>query len=354
MKIVLFCPNWVGDAVMATPAIRAIRCRFPTAEIHGLMLRAIAETLAGNPWIDNDIVLDELSRHRRQRGWQAARRLRKERFDLAILFPGSFGSALTAWMGRAKRRIGYDRELRGFLLTDALPAGWTIAGYPPSPVIDYYLRLAEHLGGDVSSRRMELFVNPGDAARADELLSRLTFTNADSGALVLLNPGSAFGPAKRWPVESFAELSRRLVDHDRARVLVLCGPAERELARAIASGSERGQRVASLAEEDVSIGFTKALVQRSSLLVTTDSGPRHFAPAFGVPVVSLFGPTHIRWTDTYYEGEIKLQHKLPCGPCQQRVCPEGHHRCMKELGVDEVHAAARQALTFGNVESTAA
>lgn len=354
MKIVLFCPNWVGDAVMATPAIRAIRCRFPRARIHGLMLRAIAETLEGNPWIDANIVLDELSRHRRQRWWQAARRLRKERFDLAVLFPGSFGSAAMAWMGRAKRRVGYDRELRGFLLTDPLPAGWTIAGYPPSPVIDYYLRLAEHLDADVSSRRMELFVNAGDATHADELLSRLASAKTDAGPLVLLNPGSAFGPAKRWSVDSFAELARRLVDQERARVLVLCGPAERELASAIASGSERGQRVASLAEEDVSIGLAKALVQRSRLLVTTDSGPRHFAPAFGVPVVSLFGPTHIRWTETYYEGEIKLQHKLPCGPCQQRVCPEGHHRCMKELGVDEVHDAARQALTFGNVESTAA
>lgn len=338
---------------MATPTLRAIRRRFPDAEIHGLMLRSIRQTLAGNPWIDNDIVLEDLSTHFRRRWWHAARRLREERFDMAVLFPGGFSSALVAWLGRAKRRVGYDRELRGCLLTDALPAGWTLAGYPPSPVIDYYLRLAAHLGADISNRQMELFVHAHDAERADEILARVAPAKSDA-PVVLLNPGSAFGPAKRWPAESFAELARRLVDHDRAKVLVLCGPAERELARAIADVSERGRRVMSLADEDVSIGLTKALVKRSSLLVTTDSGPRHFAPAFDVPVVSLFGPTHIRWTETYYEREIKLQRKLPCGPCQQRVCPEGHHRCMKELGVDEVHAAVRQALGLRTRRTTAA
>jgi heptosyltransferase-2 len=122
-------------------------------------------------------------------------------------------------------------------------------------------------------------------------------------------------------------------------VLVLCGPAERDLADRIAASAGRGA-VRSLAGFPVSIGLTKACVRRAALLVSTDSGPRHFAAAFARPVVALFGPTHIAWTDTFYPREIHLQKPVPCGPCQQRTCPEGHHRCMVELTVDEVYSAA--------------
>ncbi len=138
----------------------------------------------------------------------------------------------------------------------------------------------------------------------------------------------------------FAELARRLVDEQKAKVLVLCGPSERGFARYIADASLRPRQVHSMAEEEVSIGLAKAAVRRASLLVTTDSGPRHFGPAFDVPVVSLFGPTHIGWTDTHYADETTLQKKLPCGPCQQRECPLGHLRCMKDLTVDVVYSSA--------------
>ena len=100
----------------------------------------------------------------------------------------------------------------------------------------------------------------------------------------------------------------------------------------------------SLAELDLGIGLTKASVRRSALLITTDSGPRHFAAAFGVPVLSLFGPTHIAWTRTYHPHAIHLRHPLPCGPCQKSVCPLGHHRCMRDLTPQVVYAAARRYL----------
>jgi heptosyltransferase-2 len=120
--------------------------------------------------------------------------------------------------------------------------------------------------------------------------------------------------------------------------LVLCGPAERDQARAIARDAE-SPLVQSLAEATPSIGLTKAAIARASLLVTTDSGPRHFAPAFGVPVVSLFGPTHIGWSDTRYRKEVPLQVPVDCGPCQQRTCPLGHHKCMTELTPEMVWGA---------------
>src|SRR5205085_2477201 len=141
----------------------------------------------------------------------------------------------------------------------------------------------------------------------------------------------------------FAQLARRLADERGAGVLVLCGPSERELARYIAAGADR-PGVFSLADATPSLGLTKACIRRCDLLVTTDSGPRHFAAAFDRPVISLFGPTHIAWTATNHLKEVCLQKKLPCGPCQERVCPLGHHRCMTELTPAEVFAAAEELL----------
>jgi heptosyltransferase-2 len=160
--------------------------------------------------------------------------------------------------------------------------------------------------------------------------------------VVGLNPGAAFGAAKHWPADSFAQLARQLAQRLGCGVLTLCGPGERDMARRIAEDS-RSPHVFSLADTALSLGLTKAVVRRLDLLVTTDSGPRHFAAAFGRPVVSLFGPTHIEWTETYFEKAVHLQKKVPCGPCQQRTCPLDH-RCMRDLSPAEVFAAADHVL----------
>jgi heptosyltransferase-2 len=197
----------------------------------------------------------------------------------------------------------------------------------PSPVIDAYNRLAIEAGCAPPSYRMELFTTPRDEQAADNVLRHTGFS---SRGPVCLNPGAAFGSAKYWPADSFAELARMLVDRqemDVSGVLVLCGPAERELARSIVQRADR-PNVVSLADQPLSIGLTKACVRRADLLITTDSGPRHFAAAFGRPVVTLFGPTHIAWTETYYPIAVHVQKQVQCGPCQQRVCPLDH-RCMR-------------------------
>src|SRR5262249_821116 len=145
--------------------------------------------------------------------------------------------------------------------------------------------------------RMELFTTPADEADADAvwLHERL----GERREVICLNPGAAFGSAKHWHAESFAALAQALIDQRGSGVLVLCGPAERELARQIAGLASR-PGIATLADHPISLGLTKACVRRSDLLITTDSGPRHFATAFDRPVVTLFGPTHIAWTETYH------------------------------------------------------
>lgn len=343
MKIAMFLPNWIGDAVMATPTLRAIRRKFADAEIVGVLRPYVADVLAGLDSVDRLIPYDPRGNSPDARGWRFVRSLRRERFDVAVLLPNSVRSAFVAYASGAKRRVGFAREGRKWLLTDALsPHPRSV----PNPVIDEYLRLAEHLGCVELSRRMELATLPEDHARLDAFWSRRSADVRRRG-IVCFNPGGAFGSAKHWPVKSFGNLARRVADELERTVLVLCGPAERDEARMIVARASH-PRVVSLADESPSLGLTKAAIREAELLVTTDSGPRHFAAPFDVPAVTLFGPTHIAWSETFHPLATHVQLAVDCGPCQKRVCPLKHHRCMKDLTVDHVFAtvAARLEMTM--------
>jgi heptosyltransferase-2 len=268
-------------------------------------------------------------------------RLRREKIDLAVLFPNSLRSALVAWLGGCRRRIGYDRYGRGRLLTDRLEPKRDARGrLLPSPVIDAYNLLAVHAGCPQASYRMELFTTAKDEDAADAVWRRARF--ADYPKVICLNPGAAFGSAKHWPPDYFATLAQLLADRSDYGILVLCGPKEQQQAKQIVYLARR-PGVHALSAPALSVGLTKACVRRADLLITTDSGPRHFAAAFGRPVVTLFGPTHISWTETYYPRATHLHKQVPCGPCQLRVCPLDH-RCMKLLLPGQVYAAAVEIL----------
>jgi heptosyltransferase-2 len=342
MRIVVFCPNLIGDTVMATPSLRALRSAYPSARIVGVIKPHVAPTLDGTPWLDEVVKFDPKARvpeHRTRAVW---RRLRAERADLAVLFPNSFRSAALAWASGITRRVGYARGGRSVFLTDALavphdPRGRRV----PLPQVEYYLALVRTLGCRVDSIRPELATTVEDENAADRAWERLGLS-ADH-PVVCLNTGGAYGPAKSWPNRYFAEVARRLAEGSGVQVLAVCGPGERDSARAIAREAAH-LAVVSLADLDLSIGLTKACVRRSTLMITTDSGPRHFAAAFGVPVISLFGPTHIAWTRTYHPQAVHLYQPVPCGPCQKGVCPLGHHRCMTELTPDAVLRVALRML----------
>jgi heptosyltransferase-2 len=339
MRIAVFLPNWVGDVVMATPAIHALRARYSDARFLAVLKPYVAGVLDGSMWFDELIYCDKNGGARR--GTLAvARRLLAQETDLAVLFPNTIRSALAAWMGRCRRRIGYARRGRGWLLTDSLEPVRDAAGkLTPSPVLDAYNRLAERAGA-TPDRQLRLATTPRQEAAAQQIWRQ---TGLERHAeVVCLNPGAAFGSSKHWSADSFAELARRLVRARGSGILVLCGPSERDLARQIV-GAADSAAVVSLADVPLSLGLTMACVRRADLLITTDSGPRHFAAAFGTPVVTLFGPTHIAWTETYFEKAVHLQKQVDCGPCQQRVCPLDH-RCMTLLTPDEVFDAAQNLL----------
>jgi len=347
MKIAVFLPNWIGDAVMATPALRSIRFQFPDAEIVTIQRPYVADVLDGLDFVDRKI-----SWHSGQKlasRFHFVKQLRRERFDLAVLFPNSFRSAWLTFVAGIPRRVGINRDGRGWLLTDALPAK---DKSEPHPAIDEYLRIAAHLmengqaESDISlplSRALELAVTDADQQRWRSFLEKQS-AEFKSRSLICLNPGGAFGAAKHWPTAHFAKLAHRIATELQRSVLVVCGPAEKAEAQQIVEQADH-PLVTSLADEPPHLGLTKAAIQQAEFLVTTDSGPRHFAAPFQVPVVTLFGPTHILWSETFSERSLHLQLDLDCGPCQQRVCPLGHHRCMKDLAADQVFQAVGSLLS---------
>jgi heptosyltransferase-2 len=341
MKIAVFCPNLIGDTVMATPTFRALRARFPHDTMIGVIKPNVAPTLAGNPWFDDLIFFDRRSNNRLYRTVAVIRRLRGERVQIALLLPNTFRSAWVAWMSGIPERVGYVRHPRSVLLSTKLREPRQSGRRIPTPIVESYLALARRIGCEADSLRTELFTTPEEELAADRAFGVLGLSGPRR--VVCLNTGGAFGPAKSWPVAHFAALARRLADQADVSILVVCGPAERQPAREIVLAAGH-PRVVSLADQPLSIGLTKACVRRSALMITTDSGPRHFAAAFDTPVIALFGPTHIAWTRTYHPHAWHILHKVPCGPCQRPICPEGHHRCLRDLSPESVFRVAVRAL----------
>ncbi len=339
MKRAIWLPNWIGDAVMATPAIRLLRDHFPDDELVGIFRAPNDAVLAGTDWFDSLILDQTSSRFTWKQKIQFLKKLRSERCDEIILMTNSLRTAAVARLAGIPRRIGFQRDGRGWLLTDRLQPK---SRREPNPVLDEYLRLVRCACGmndtDGSSNRLaiELQTTPEDEELWNEFACKFQLSE---GSYICLNSGGAFGAAKLWPLEHFVELAKRITNEMELPVVMLCGPAERELAREFVKQANHPM-ILSLAEETISVGLSKATVRHARMMITTDSGPRHFAAAFNVPVVTLFGPTHIAWSETNYPGAIHLQHPVDCGPCQKRTCPLGHHHCMQRLSVDHVYKQA--------------
>jgi heptosyltransferase-2 len=351
MRLGIFLPNWVGDVVMATPALRAFR-KYVGSEgkLVGIMRPYVAEVLEGTSWLDEQIVYEKSTNRLGLTNGQVFRDLRAAKLDRVVLLTNSLRTAWIAWRSGARERIGFRNEARALLLTKRVRMPLADDG-GPAPTVNGYLQLAEAAGCPPEPPRLELATTTEDENAADAVWRQLNLPAGNR--VVVLNSGGAYGAAKQWPAEHFAELARRIVRGDELSVLVNCGPSEREIARDIVRQANH-PRVASLAACDhLPVGLTKACIRRARMLVTTDSGPRYFGVAFDRPVVSLFGPTDPARTELPYDRESCLALKLDCQPCMARTCPLQHHRCMRDLTVDLVHDAVRRALEKNSNECAA-
>jgi heptosyltransferase II len=350
MHIAVILPRWVGDAVMATPLLRAVKSHFGSrARITGVMRPVIDDLLADTGWIDDRVLYDRHGAEADHGFRSAAQHLRRERVDIALVLPNSLSAAALAFLGGARRRVGHVGRGRRLLLTEVVRPSRTESVVPP-PVA--YMELATAIGAGGGSLDVELAVNPACLSRGDELLARLFPGRA--GPLVVLNDNSANGTARAWGVENHAALARWIADRiPDSRILVHCGPADRAQARAIVSLAGTAA-VRGLGEmDDLPVGLSKALYSRAAVAVSSDSGPRHIAAGFRVPTVALLGPTDPRMGRSDPGRCREIRRELPCSPCDRQTCPLVHHDCMRLIAVEEVGQAALDMLRCGGAAALA-
>jgi heptosyltransferase-2 len=350
-KLLVVQPSWVGDAVMATPTLRALRELYPEAHISYLMRRYVKPVYAGMPWADQ-LITYRTGKTKAKAGkgqfFELAARLRAAKFDLAVLLPNSFKAALVCKMAGIPRVVGYERDGRGFLLTDKLLPVKDKGKFVPSPIVKYYLGLAHYLGSPHRDLRLQLFVTESEKREARDVFAGcgldpdLERPGSKGGPpLIVLNPGAAFGAAKLWKAEYFAELADRFVDDLGATVLLSAAPKERAIVETIKRQMRHAP--ADLSNKGMTLGSLKEIVRRCDLMVTNDTGPRHIAAAMDVPVVTVFGPTHPEWTEIYYAKERQVAVKVFCGPCQKKTCPLDH-RCMVRVTPGMVYERSAELL----------
>ncbi|WP_425617118.1 lipopolysaccharide heptosyltransferase II [Anatilimnocola sp. NA78] len=341
MRIGVILPNWVGDVVMATPTLRALRQTHPAAEVVGIGRPFLKSLLGGTNFLDSYLGWEHHGKGSWGRSWQLVRTLRAQRLDAMLVLRNSPYAAAIAYCSGAKQRIGFARRGSGLFLTKTIQPPRENGKLVPISAVDYYAQTAEALGCSVTKRQLELATLPADEAAADLQWKRLDLPSPEQ--VVLLNTGGAFGSTKHWPARHSVNLARRAATDLGLTVLVLCGPNEREEAADIASLAAH-PLVKSVAGEDVSFGVTKALVRRARMLITTDSGPRHIASAMQTPTITLFGPIDPRWSRNYQDLSTELHLRLDCAPCGKKVCPLSHHACMQDLHPDLVLRALKNML----------
>jgi len=338
-KIIVVLPNHLGDVVMATPALRALRAGRPGAHITGLVRAPLDDVLGGLH------SLDRLVGHAiyAKRGWLAQALARRELgraqrgADLVVVLPNSFAAALLAWSTGAPQRIGYARRARSWLLSDALPAPRENGRFKPVAMERYYLDLVQSLGCPDRGTELELATEPRAERDCDALFARHGIRAGTP--LVCLAPGAGFGPSKLWPLDYVAEVAGKLIAEG-AQVALVHGPGEAALAEAIRA---KTPEIAPLGGDAMSLSLLKSVLARASLLICNDAGARHIAAAFAVPTLVLMGPTSIAYTNLNLRKTRLLREPVECSPCQRKVCPIDH-RCMTRLLPERVLAEARAAL----------
>ncbi|HBE71010.1 MAG TPA: hypothetical protein DDW52_22925 [Planctomycetaceae bacterium] len=330
-RIGVLLPTWIGDSCMATPALAALRSGFPDAEIVIIARPVVAQLLDGLQHAESGRLFDRVITYNKRTWLQRyalSKRLQHASLDSIILLTNSWWSAAAAWLGAVPTRVGYSGDVRSWLLThsEAMPAGKNGPSRTALPPIDYYLRLVGSIGCETHDRRMKLVCRPEDQAAADELWSELEFNN--ELPTLVVNNNAATERARCWPANKMQELVELVANELNWNVLLHCGPGERDMANSIAARIGSRQIRSMGLRADLPISLSKAVLKKAELVVSTDSGPRHMAVALDRPVVSIFGATDPKVTQTYNTPERIINHS---------------NGRMDALSVEEVFTAVRDA-----------
>jgi heptosyltransferase-2 len=336
--IVIRLPNWVGDIVMASPVYETLRLNFPEATIIACIRGYARGIIEHGPWFDqvidcNDKTLAGLRR--------VVKDVRQLDADMALLLTNSNHSFITAKLWGIPKLYGYRRNLlRRYFLTGGPEPQKQGKDYKPLPMQEYYLELCRYLQLDIPEPpRSKLYTTPELDALCAKRLAH--YGIEDDDFIIGLNPGASYGASKCWPIEYFAQLADMVQSQLKAKIILFVGPGEEEIAEAIVAASKA--EIINTGPDKIGLAELKPLIKRCALLVTNDTGPRHYAVAFDVPTVVLIGPTNPEYTATNLQFTSVIRRDIPCSPCHKRICPT-EHQCMIEISPEMVFAEVKSIL----------
>ncbi len=339
-RILVKAVNWLGDLVMSGPALHAIRDTFPGAHLAVLVRRELASFFDGALWVNEVIpyrlrgcaagLLDQLS---------IINRIRRGHFDLAVVLPNSFQSALWVTLAGVQRRAGYAADRRGIMLTHKAAPRAELERVHQAH--HWLVMVAETIGaeGNAEAYHLDVNVQSRDKMRA-WLANRRT---RPARALVALAPVAAYGPAKEWPPERYAALADLLADRHGAECLLVGGIDDRPQCEQIAAQCKRGAIVAAA---ETTVGELMALLSLCHGFAGNDSGCMHLAGALGVPTVAIFGSTNPARTGPMGPHCRIVYRALECSPCLERTCRFGHYNCLCGIAAEEIAGALEESGVF--------
>ncbi len=319
--LLVYCPNWVGDVVMATPTFNCLRQNYSEAKIIGVIRNYAKGVVEDGPWFDQIIGCDDKT----VKGfYKLVQTIRNQNPDIAIVLPSSFRSALAVWLGGVKEIYGYRRNHRLSLFSGGPRPIRTENGILPIPMVEYYMEICRWFHLETSDGiKPELFLSDSLKEKGEQLLGSYGIESDEM--IIGMNPGAKFGSSKCWPPEYFAKLAELFMGRWDCKVLLFVGPGEEKIAQSIIKTSKAP--IINTGPDKVDLALLKHLVRRCQLLVTNDTGPRHYAIAFDIPVIVIMGPTDPRYTFANLERTLVLREELDCSPCHKKICPRDHE-CM--------------------------
>lgn len=339
MKILIRGTNWIGDAVMTIPALRELNRVFPDSHLT-LYTRPWAEGIFRDAdFVDEILTFEKTKKHSLRELREEAQLLRREKFDLAILLSNSFESALVTKLAHIPRRIGFNKDLRGLLLTDpiAVPE-WKGRNHE----VYYYLALAAETERRVLDRETVPSGDPDirldiSTERHKDARKYLESAGADlSKPTIALGVGSTNSRAKRWPADRFAALSDRLQSEIQANVLIVGSPDETDVAATVMQAASKP--IIDLSGK-TSLAEITAILSVCGLFISNDMGLAHVAAATGTETIVIFGPTNDVTTRPFGSNATVVRHNVECSPCMLRDCPIDH-RCMTRVSVEQIFETA--------------
>jgi heptosyltransferase-2 len=336
-RIMIRSTNWIGDAIMTTPAVRAIRKNFPHAHITLLAKPWVAPVFQYSPHVDHIMHYEANSYHSGFKGKiQLMKDIRAHQFDTAILLQNAIEAAILTFGAGIERRIGFNTDARGILLTHAVPISKAIKSIHQT---QYYVKMLELAGIPNAGLDLELFIGKQDRISAYRFLQKIN--SSPEIKWIGLNPSATYGTAKQWFPQRFSQLADRLAREYHAGVLIFGGPKDRQLGEHVC---EMMQTPAVNLAGQTTLGMAMALIQQCHAFITNDSGLMHIACALQTPLVAIFGSTNPITTGPIGKNSHIVQGETSCRPCLLTDCPKKHHICMDAVKVDMVYQKVEELL----------